>query len=741
MKKLLFILLGFIVVLGLAGCNNDPSDIDVNLDEFVGVPTNLSISGTILSWDAVENADGYTVYVNGDDDHNVNTNSFNFGSISGDRLIFQVRTRAPRGLQDSALSASIAYMANRSSEIAGVESALATLGFEVPDGFADEMVDKGMLASEAQDLFDAMEQFMEDMDNDDMSPDDVYTALNDLLAEVDNVEAFVSAVVKVLLPAMLPSMEEDNEMYADLMDEIEDNPDQIVLAITSTIDYFISIEEMISQDLIDTLSSISEADSPDDLNASEINLVKEEMVNILRETMPTMEDMMLMFNVYDILLTAAGSVIEITNSVENYQEKMSAQMLYSIEAYINFLDTMDEDYFTDVIDFIGSEDGPEAGIVEVFILSVKYFAEFKTDNQDLLDMISEVFTDAEKELMFNDYVDGITEAELMGPAESIGLFLSELNFQDMLDFEDSMGNVFDAVLDAFVVTDGEFLRLAYVAGSYEYNYDYDYETDTEIETYTNTAKNTNYSSNEEYNYNQRYDSLRFGAELATFIDLVISGINYEDYVSVVTTLSGIVGMYVETMFNTLSSIQMTASTVFDYSQILMDAMDMFMTNSGEDQFDLIKTVVSFIVDEDIFGELLVNAQNEYQYFVGEYGAAFYSEDDYYYDEYEDYANVIYQADIYDRFMTSGNRSDIEGIISDFLDVLASEDLTEETGITSVKVTQMESAISDLFDFVDDNVGDIKNIDPADMSTADYTAIDDFTSDGDDYFQAIFSVLE
>jgi len=193
--------------------------------------------------------------------------------------------------------------------------------------------------------------------------------------------------------------------------------------------------------------------------------------------MPTQEEMTLIFQVYDLLIALSGDYVEIEYSIEGYQDKMAIQSLYMIELYINFLDTLDATYFETVIDEIeftepeSEYDSPmltEMAGAEIGILTIKYFAEFKQDNQALIDLLSEVFTDEEKEIMFDDYIDALGADEMF--TTTMINQLKALDFQQVLYLDVMLGDLFDTFLDIFVETDGEVIRLAVQLGAFEWDY-------------------------------------------------------------------------------------------------------------------------------------------------------------------------------------------------------------------------------------------------------------------------------
>ena len=162
MKKLFLVFIMLFSVLGIAACGGNPSEIEISYDEQIAFPTNLTIDGKTLSWDAVVDAAGYYVYADGEEVKEVKTNSYDFSSLDGTRIIFTVVTKAPKGMQDSAQSASVAYVENKEQEVTAMQLALEeNLPMELDPGFAEELVNKGMLASEFEDMVDAFMTFVD----------------------------------------------------------------------------------------------------------------------------------------------------------------------------------------------------------------------------------------------------------------------------------------------------------------------------------------------------------------------------------------------------------------------------------------------------------------------------------------------------------------------------------------------------------------------------------------------------
>ena len=739
MKKLFLLLFGLLAVFAFVGCNgSDGSDISVDLDEYIASPTNLSINGTVLSWDAVDNADGYIVYANGEEEDKVSTTSFDFGSIAENGMIFQVRTRAPRGMQDSPLSAKVAYVANVAAEVATIESAMDDLGMSTPDGFADELVRKGMLGSEAEALATSIQDFADEMENV-QGIDDFYTALNALLEDVDNIEAIVSAVVKTVMVDELENMIDQTypsdpqiDAYQAIIDEIESDPDAIVMAITSTIEYFLSIEAMIDQNLIDTINSLVETGDIKDMSVSELVLVKEEMVNILRDTMPTQEEMTMVFQVYDLLLAMSGSYTEIDVTVENYEGRMAVQAMYELEAFINFLDSLDQTFFTDLIAAVEYRDveevmyksyGPDLtdeSIGEILILMIKQFAAFKADNQDLLDTISAGYIDEEKETIYNDIISSLEDVEGMSPYYVA--MMQSIDFQVIIDLEASFGDAFDAVLNEFVDSDGEVIRQIVIANGFHYDW-YD-------DIYTNDVTGEDYDNYYDYNYAQQLVSYEIAGEVVKMVDAAFNELSSTDYINLATIM---VDLVVPSMF------AMSYDTSTEMSPLVTVA-EALISNSGADQFELIQNAVGYAVDEDVFGQLSQYETDVRDHYIAVYGADFYDNSNYWEDDYDMYAQIILFASIYDDFMTSGNRGLVDDIISEVAVSMADDDFQDISSLTDAQVQAMQNAADNFLDVLKDAFHDIQGYNPDNLSASDMQDIDDLLDDINTAFQAIGSSM-
>jgi hypothetical protein len=160
LKKLAFLIISLFIGFTLFGCNETTTDIEII--EMISAPTNLRIEGTTLYWDTVSGVKSYVVYIDNVETKTLKTTSYDFSNLTGDTLVFKVKSVAPRGMADSPLSVSIAYQRNRAATITGIDLYLesAAMSDIFPEGFVEVLTDKGMTAQKMETFMTAFNSFM-----------------------------------------------------------------------------------------------------------------------------------------------------------------------------------------------------------------------------------------------------------------------------------------------------------------------------------------------------------------------------------------------------------------------------------------------------------------------------------------------------------------------------------------------------------------------------------------------------
>ncbi len=137
MKRVRAIIVTIVIALSMicVACGNTPS-------ERLDAPTNLRVQGSTLEWDAVENANGYTVYAAGKE-YETNECAFDLSELSGpDTYKIEVMAIGDGIRYDDSLWATYTYTVTPTEPIVPTENLAYTLladgsGYEVSRGKAD----------------------------------------------------------------------------------------------------------------------------------------------------------------------------------------------------------------------------------------------------------------------------------------------------------------------------------------------------------------------------------------------------------------------------------------------------------------------------------------------------------------------------------------------------------------------------------------------------------------------------
>ncbi|MFA5471207.1 MAG: hypothetical protein WC219_04095 [Acholeplasmataceae bacterium] len=713
MKKIVLVFLLVVSVFALAACKRGGTDLDLNYDEQIDAPTALKISGNMLSWNSVKDAKGYIIYINDVKVDTVDTNSYDFSSKIEDRMIFKVVTEAPRGMQDSVASVTIAYVKNKDAEISAIIDYIIDNDMSMSDEFAAELVNKGMLADEFTTMMDSMHTLVDDMPYA-SDLDDMYQLLDEAMDDVTNIEALVSAIVKTMLPEQIDDeiywLEQDVVYYTELLNqdwgwnadyyqsriddlnaqiealkdlkaEIITNSDNVVQSIMVAVNYVMSVQSMITDDLIDGLMEISETEELQDLNVSEFILVKEEVVNILTETMPELKDVTVMIKTLETFSEYAYEMQDVEVSLPSSAEKMAGQMLMSMEAFIRFIDMIDEEFIETMKEIDNDNISDHHKQAKSATLLVTYFDQYKKDNQGLFDQINDIYSDEEKEAILNDNIQ-ILEDQMEDM--EVDVDLSFMTFEVLMDMQIVFEDAFDDLLDAIVKSEGSFFMA--VADMRELDdelYDKDYE-------------NRDY---EEYYLMTDVYGFKMLNEASVLIHAVVSGRSENDY----ELVSNFMVQYVLEIGGISLGL---VSNESDYEEFKEDFMT-FYANTTTEQYDLIQSIVEYIDDNDVFLNVATDLEDAYL-----------DDPEGRYDEML-YFSTVHMIRAYDDLMTRSNKSDLN-IIIDELEALVQTDLIDD----NYDGDNLADDLREIMTYLDTVSGEIADFDVENLSYAQKGTIDD-----------------
>jgi len=434
MKRFLLLFLSIFAVIGLMSCNGDTTEdlTDlITLAEALDMPTNLTINETskTLSWDAVENADAYMIYVDGTFEEEVEGTSFNFSDLSGDRLVFTVKAVSNSGYQNSNMSTNIAYVANRANVVLALKTSMEEHRMDVndPDAFAEELANKGMTAGDLDALFTSMES-LENMNPTSMSG--MYEVVDGVMddMDLDMIEALVSSLIKVELPAMIEdrldfmrefdgecayerwdSTEEcyyyndftqDIAQLEDLLEYIENNADEAVRSVMIVVEYVMTVQDGIETDIIDNIETIANTEEPSAATVTLMLSVKNDLVNLLKDNLPEVEDFVMINTTMMALVDVMSQEAMDMSFVSIPKQSAAAHM--SFELFFNFLLEIDQAYMESMVDLMVDESSENT---KAFIKSnIDLLDTYYENNQTLIDEMDNLYTDEERESLYTEYM-------------------------------------------------------------------------------------------------------------------------------------------------------------------------------------------------------------------------------------------------------------------------------------------------------------------------------------------------
>lgn len=374
MRKLLLLIMVLIVGVVLIGCDRD---ITIELN----APANVSLTGSVVSWDAVEDAEGYRVVVNVTP-HNVTTTSFDLGTLGLAPGSYTITIVATAGTSVSLPSSSVTFVVIDETEltqptITGItDGVLAWSAVDTAESYVVSIAGNDYPVSTTS--FDLGELFLSEGDypvtvtalrgEDASEPSLAATYSVSVLLDVDAVYALVLSTMN---PGYAPEMTEE-----DFEDEYEFDNYQRMSGMAMAYVNAAAASQLTSEDAASLFVMVSQIPEmlpgADDLSAamfmmdtlmSTVDVGEDELANILMH--------MLMFALEEGLLQQTELVAMLENelilaedyllaafSSPEYQALYSTLLPYVPSYYQSLFDLMfsipEELYFvSEALDLIG----------------------------------------------------------------------------------------------------------------------------------------------------------------------------------------------------------------------------------------------------------------------------------------------------------------------------------------------------------------------------------------------------
>jgi len=749
-KRLLILFVMLFSVFGVVACAEvtiTTSPVDVT--EQVAAPQNLSIAGKILSWSAVTGVSQYQVYADGVLVSTVNTTSYNFTSLTGNGIVFQVVAVGPQGYDNSPMSASVAYIADPAAEIAAITAAMEDMDMDMPTEFVAELVRKGVTGDDFEANVTALQTFMEDMGGSSGDVVALNTALTTLVAAVDNYEAYISAFI-LMLPDMIDqqieSLNEDlvyyedwltddptNEyvqsqianiedqivMMGDLKSAIMDNEEQMVVTVVTVAEYLLALQDQITNELLTNIQALAESQTAP--TSADIMAVKDEIVNLLLDNLPSADDLTLVFEMLAIFENAMTGSVSTTNA-DLANEYGNATHIF-IEIVVRFFDSIDAAWLDEMLALDSTAVSGEQASVEMAILFIKAFASFQDDNTALFDAMDAVFTEAQKAALFEANIASIgTILIAQGADVEQATMIEDLLSGVTYALADAGLGVFsdqgNKALDYIVASDGELLRrIGIMQGFSEYTdwYYCEYPYDNCETTFENSYLNVSYDNQTEYQYEKQKATFAVMDEVANVLNATVATLTEAQVTALVNLLAVIVPV---DLLAEQTGAQASVITA------LKTALTALIAAQDANVLALIASLTSYVVTQDVFGALQTLTTTIYNHNVAEFGADYQNDIDY--DGlYDMNAMIIFAAGHLDAWYTSTNATKLAAVIAAVFDYLASPNFLTVSGMTLDDVNGMETMITGMIDSVFTQVETIKTYNANSLTGPQQDAIYEF----------------
>ncbi|MFA5036248.1 MAG: hypothetical protein WC479_03645 [Candidatus Izemoplasmatales bacterium] len=750
-KRLLILLLMLFAAVGVIACTpseetTTPTDIttttptELEIPDVAGIPTNLVITGKVLTWTTAANATGYIVYVDGVEQVTVTTNTYDFTALTGDGLIFTVASVGAQGFENSHQSASVAYIANPAEEVTDITAYLSANlpDFPVPPAAVTELVRKGVTADDLETDLSTIMTFVAALQASEGEPAAIKTALEAMIASLTNYEAYISALITVLpslmddmissLEDVIAMMEDDNtlgeydqqlatmnqqlDMIVNLQTAIETNSDQIVVALTNVVTYLFDFEAAINVTLFNNIVDMtSDGAEP---TPAEIVTLKNDIVDFLLLNLPEAADIGLLYQVV-ILLEAAvmdkspAPMLELSN-------EFGYSCVLSMEFTLQLLRSFDVAFVTDTITIVESGWSEDKTSVEVSIHFMNHIAAFMTANQTLIDSIDAVYSTAQQAIIFDEFsaiMNLVMEFALSGNDFDSGMnsdsiaamvmmsILSGLQYDSFSGATAVIESQAEKFFDYLVATDGELLRLIGISNGFEHDYEFGY---------INSYSETEYPNTTEY-YEAKDDvQIALVEEMMLLLDSTIATLTDTETGDMIDFIASLIPL---DLIISSGELDITLLQMQDFLASLVTVL------KAQDQggMMLLNSFLDFLVSEDVFDNYAIMQTEVRTYYTSEYGADYYNIYEFLDDPYEEYSQVIFFSGLLYDFMNQTNLTMVQTMITSAFTFMKTTNAMAVSGMTIDQINAMETNVNTMITQVLSLAGTVKTYD-VDTLTAD-----------------------
>lgn len=712
-KKLLLIIMLFFALFTFAACDlfSDGGDdyVPYEGEEFLSAPVNLQINENtkVLSWNAVEHASKYEVYVNGKKKTTVTGTSYDFSSKSGDYLVFYV-IAVGENYANSEKSVSIAYIKNTASVISAIIAAGEELDMMIDEASATELAKRGLTAEKFAKDVAVVKALIEAADSE--GPVDMKvlnSKFSDLVkAKIDFVP-YVSALLKLVQPELEDAYEQafdsERQILGEILDLYETEYENLVLAVANTIEYFVKVYDLTKGNIADLVDEFKDLKGEPDWQT--VFAIKKEITDDLLDRLPPVRDVSLVYRLTAKLLEALSGTDGIADVYYDNASALANQTVLKIKFSLNFLNEIDYAFYSEIRETLEEAPTAQQGAVESLILLILKYDEFVKDNEKLVNDLKSALTEEQK--------DQFLLAELrsqLATLENLTGFELEFDEDVYLDFVKVLKVLGEKAFDYLVASEGELIRLFATMASYHADSYWDYDGFYYI--YDNEYTGETFEYRSQYEFARNITSIDLIAELVNLYKATCATLNDQQVDAIVAFINEVLGLIIDN------------TDIEPEGVWVIESLFEYFADHIDDAKALVDKFANHTVQVQFFAKLKETVTKVHNHYVEEYGEDYEGYEDNY--DYEEYAYIIFVAKYLKPFYDT-NDDDILALIDEFLDLM--EVIDEEVNIDlEFDIDEVRENIDAWLENSYPLLDQIKNFDVDTLTGAQKEILDQFLRD-------------
>lgn len=712
-KKLLLIIMLFFALFTFAACDlfSDDGDdyVPYEGEEFLSAPVNLQINENtkVLSWNAVEHASKYEVYVNGKKKTTVTGTSYDFSSTSGDYLVFYV-IAVGENYANSEKSVSIAYIKNTASVISAIIAAGEELDMMIDEASATELAKRGLTAEKFAKDVAVVKALIEAADSE--GPVDMKvlnSKFSDLVkAKIDFVP-YVSALLKLVQPELEDAYEQafdsERQILGEILDLYETEYENLVLAVANTIEYFVKVYDLTKGNVADLVDEFKDLKGEPDWQT--VFAIKKEITDDLLDRLPPVRDVSLVYRLTAKLLEALSGTDGIADVYYDNASALANQTVLKIKFSLNFLNEIDYAFYSEIRETLEEAPTAQQGAVESLILLILKYDEFVKDNEKLVNDLKSALTEEQK--------DQFLLAELrsqLATLENLTGFELEFDEDVYLDFVKVLKVLGEKAFDYLVASEGELIRLFATMASYHADSYWDYDGFYYI--YDNEYTGETFEYRSQYEFARNITSIDLIAELVNLYKATCATLNDQQVDAIVAFINEVLGLIIDN------------TDIEPEGVWVIESLFEYFADHIDDAKALVDKFANHTVQVQFFAKLKETVTKVHNHYVEEYGEDYEGYEDNY--DYEEYAYIIFVAKYLKPFYDT-NDDDILALIDEFLDLM--EVIDEEVNIDlEFDIDEVRENIDAWLENSYPLLDQIKNFDVDTLTGAQKEILDQFLRD-------------